>query len=121
MNVTDATLHFPVTHKIMELSPSFPPADALIEQLSKIEYKKHLNNLITVILTIGAFFYVLLQKILEWYQNGGKETIIENAQKVANFLYVCYLWIRLEGYPRMVKLIQNVKQTYQDYRDLVTV
>lgn len=104
----------------MELT-AFPPADALIRQLSKIEYKKHLNNLITVILTIAAVVYVLSQKFLQWYKNGGKDLTIQVIQKVWNFLKVCYAWIVSEGYPTLKNLISKIQQTYQDWEGLVTV
>lgn len=104
----------------MELT-AFPPADALIQQLLKIEYKKHLNNLITVILTIAAVVYVLSQKVLEWYQNGGKDLTIQVIQKVWDFLKVCYTWVRSEGYPALNDFMQQTVKIYQDWKGLVTV
>lgn len=105
----------------MELSYGFPPADALIQQISKIEYKKHLNNLITVILTIAAVVYVLSEKFLEWYQNGGKDLTIRNVQKVWKVLTVCYTWVRLKGIPALTDLMAQTVKIYQDWEGLVTV
>lgn len=105
----------------MKLSYGFPPADALIQQLLKIEYKKHLNNLITVILTIAAVVYVLSQKFLQWYKNGGKDATISIIKKSWNFLTVCYTWIVSKGYPSLMNLISKIQQTYQDWKGLVTV
>lgn len=107
--------------RTMELSYGFPPADALIQQLSKIEYKKHLNNLITVILTIAAVVYVLSQKFLEWYQNGGKDSTIRVIQKVWKVLTFCYTWVRSEGYPQLTDLMTQTVKIYQDWKGLVTV
>lgn len=107
--------------RTMELSYGFPPADALIQQLSKIEYKKHLNNLITVILTIAAVVYVLSEKFLEWYQNGGKDSTIRVIQKVWKVLTVCYTWVRSEGYPQLTDLMTQTVKIYQDWKGLVTV
>jgi hypothetical protein len=105
----------------MELSYGFPPADALIQQLSKIEYKKHLNNLITVILTIAAVVYVLSQKFLEWYQNGGKDSTIRVIQKVWKILTVCYVWVRSEVISPLNNLMVQTVKIYQDWKGLVTV
>lgn len=105
----------------MELSPSFPPADALISYLKGINYQKHLKTLITVILTIAAFLYVAYQKTSEWYQNGGKDATLQTLIKIRNFLWMCCLWVRDEAYPALIKMIDNVKQTYAAWQDLVTV
>ena len=102
-------------------SQSFPPADHLITELSKIEYKKHLNNLITVILTIAAVVYVLSQKVSEWYQNGGKDSTVRIIQKIRKILSVCYTWVRSEGYPALTDLMGKITQTYQNWEGLVTV
>lgn len=119
--------------RTMELSYGFPPADALIQQISKIEYKKHLNNLITVILTIAAVVYVLSEKFLEWYQNGGKDLTIQTIKKiwkvltiqtikkVWKVLTVCYTWVRLKGIPALTDLMVQTVKIYQDWKGLVTV
>lgn len=100
---------------------SFPPADGLIQQLSKIEYKKLASQFVTIILTIAAIVYVLAEKFVQWYQDGGKDVIIENVQKVWNFLQVCYTWLRSEGYSQLTKFADKVAQTYGAWRALVTV
>jgi len=100
---------------------SFPPADDLIAQLSKVEYKKHLQQFVTVILTIAAVVYVLAQKFIEWYQNGGKDATVQVITKVWNFLQVCYTWMRDQGYPALINFAQSVKETYKAWSDLVTV
>lgn len=105
----------------MELTNSFPPADAFIQQLLKIEYKKHLNNLITFTLFICAVVYVLSQKFMEWYSECGKDAIIQFTHKIRNFLQVCYTWCRSEGYPNLMNLMGKIQQTYQNWQDLVTV
>lgn len=105
----------------MELSYGFPPADDLIQQLFKINYKKHLNNLITIILTIAAVVYVLSQKFVQWYSEGGKDSILQIIKKGWNFLTVCYTWIVSKGYPALMNFMGKIQQTYQDWKGLVTV
>lgn len=105
----------------MQLTQSFPPADALIQQLTKIEYKKHLDNLITVALTIAAVSYVLWQMFAKWYQNGGKDLTIQYLQKIWQILTVCYVWVLAEGIPNLKNLKDQTVKIYQDWKGLVTV
>jgi hypothetical protein len=69
---------------------SFPPADAMVNQLSKIEYKKHWQQFVTFTLTVFAIVTVLAQdaykRVTEWYQNGGKEQLISYAHRSALFI-----------------------------------
>ena len=39
----------------MELTKSFPPADDLFVKLQEIDYKKHLNNYMDVVVNVCAF------------------------------------------------------------------
>lgn len=100
---------------------SFPPADAMIQQLIKIDYKKLFDQFLTVILTIAAISYVIAEKFVQWYRNGGKDATIQLLIKVRNFLQVCYTWIVSEGYPELKKFVDNVKQTYDAWTGLVTI
>lgn len=103
------------------LTIGYPPADALYQQLLKIEYKKHLQTLTTIVLTVAAFVYVLGQKAGEWYYNGGKETLQNYVQKTAKLLVLGYSWCRDYATPALIKFAQNVKQTYAAWKGLVTV
>ncbi len=103
------------------LTIGYPPADAFYQQLLKIEYKKHLNNLITVALTIAAWVYVLGQKVGEWYYNGGKETLQVYVQQTAKLCVLGYTWCRDYATPSLIKFFQEVQQTYRAWKDLVTV
>ena len=105
----------------MQLTQSFPPADALIQQLTQIEYKKHLKTLKTIVLTIAAVLYVLAERFVQWYQDGGKERIIQTAKQVWNFLQLCYIWILAEGIPALKDLKDQTVKIYQDWKGLVTV
>lgn len=100
---------------------SYPPVDSLIQQLSKIEYKKLYNQFVTIALVIVAIAYVLTQKFVQWYSEGGKDSILQIIKKVWNFLQVCYTWIHSEGYPQLIKFSDKVLETYHDWRSIVTV
>lgn len=119
MGVTDDLYTF-LSLRTM-FTQSFPPADNLIQQLSKIEYKKLYNQFVTIILTIAAVVYVLSQKIAEWYSEGGKDLIVQTIKKVWNFLQICYIWIHSEGYPQLIKFTDKVLETYDSWKNLVTV
>lgn len=115
-----------ISHKtIIMTTASFPPVDDLINNLSQIEYKKHFHNLIDVFIivtaTVAAVVSFIYTKTTQWYQEGGKDLIREKYQKIKDFLVICYLWIRCEGYPELMKFVDDIKQTYRAWRDLVTV
>lgn len=105
----------------MQLSNSFPPADAAVEYLKKIDYKKHWNNFVTLILFIAAVSYVLAQKIHQWWQNGGSESTIQLLQKVQNILEVCYSWIVNQAIPEVKNTYKKAQDTYKNWEALVTV
>jgi hypothetical protein len=105
----------------MQTTANFPPADALIQQLSKVDYHKLLKQFVTIILTIAAVVYVLTEKFVQWYQQGGKDATIQTLTKVWNFLQICYVWCRTEGYPQLIKFARKVTETYRAWQDLVTV
>jgi hypothetical protein len=104
---------------------AFPPLHSLIQFLMSVDYKKHLNNFMdlieTIVLYVLAVSYVIYQKVSEWYKNGGKDFTIQTIKKVRNFLSVSYTWVRSEGYPKLIKFVDNVMETYTAWKGLVTV
>lgn len=107
------------------ITASFPPVDDLIINLSKIEYKKHLNQLIHVAAFIAAVCVGIVsfiwKNLAQWYKEGGKDDLqkaYNNAQQICS---ICILWIRVEGYPFAVKSYHGLMQTYRAWCDLVTV
>jgi hypothetical protein len=66
----------------MELTKSFPPADALVAMLQKIEYRKIANQIVTVALFAAAIAQVLFERAQVWWLNGGKE----QTAKVVDFV-----------------------------------
>lgn len=98
----------------MQLFNSFPPADAAVEYLKNVDYKKHAHNLLIGILFVAAFVYVLSQKIRQWWQNGGKESTIQSLQKVRNILQVCYSWIVNQAIPEVKNAHQEIQNSYKN-------
>lgn len=68
----------------------FPPADALIQQLSKIEYKKHAKEFVlisaTIIAIVVAFSQFVYTKVQQWYSEGGKDLLLSYAQRAVLFI-----------------------------------
>ena len=64
----------------MELTKSFPPADALVEMIQEVDYKKLWQQFVIIAATIAAFvmatFAFVYRNVNNWYQNGGKEQLI---------------------------------------------
>jgi len=112
-------------HQKTMSTASFPPVDDLISVLSKIEYKKHFYNLINVCIVFVAVSVAIVSfictKTAQWYKNGGKDLIQKTYAQVKDLCIICYLWIRCEGYPKLVRFSDDVKQTYQNWQYLVTV
>jgi len=69
---------------------SFPPADALLEQISTIEYKKHAHQFLMltatvlgIIVGVAQFFY---NKVSQWYSKGGKELLLDYINRAVLFV-----------------------------------
>lgn len=72
----------------MNLTKSFPPADALIAALQEVDYQKLWKQFVMLTATIAAFVVAasafVYRNVSNWYQNGGKEQLI----RVYNFVTV---------------------------------
>lgn len=93
----------------MQLIKSFPPADALLS----IEYKKIFMKLVYIVMFVAAVVHVCTQRIVQWYNNGGKETIITARNFIASFYS--------QTFENVMQTFENVLETYNDWRQLVTV
>jgi hypothetical protein len=94
-------------------SYSFPPADDLMMQLQKINYQKLWNQFVTVLIYTAAIVYVIYNRTSIWYQNGGKESIIQNLNNLHKILILIINWFH--------SFSTSVTQTYQNWQQLVTV
>ena len=93
---------------------SFPPADAFLEQVSQIEYKKHAQQFLMFIATVVAVVVAVSQfvytKAAQWYRSGGKEQLLNVYQQSLKFSVRVYTWTLQEFVPMMQKMYQV---TYQ--------
>ena len=68
----------------------FPPADALLVQLTKVDYQKLFAQFVIISATVlgiivGAAQF-LYNKAAQWYQSGGKDQLISYTHKTALFI-----------------------------------
>jgi H+/Cl- antiporter ClcA len=68
----------------------FPPADALLVQLTKVDYQKLFAQFVILSATalgiiVGAAQFIY-NKVAQWYSNGGKEQLISYAHQTALFI-----------------------------------
>ena len=106
-------------------APSFPPADDLISKLSEVDYQKHLRNFINVVIIcvacVAAVVSAVVQRSARWYRNGGEIRLRKAYQTGVKCVQDCYLWVRCILYPEVLNFIEEVKQTYRAWQDLMTV
>ena len=86
----------------------FPPVDAAVYQLSKIEYKKHaqqfVNVSITILATIAAIITILIAKYKE---HDGNEKLQQLWQNLVLGAMISYDWI-------LNTLVPECKAMYKD-------
>ena len=88
------------------MNKAFPPVDDAISYLSKVDWNKHVQQMIMFATFVAAVVYVIYTKIAEWYTNGGKEQIVTVYD---NFIFGCQLvydWFTSDIIPD-VKLAMN--------------
>lgn len=102
-------------------SYSFPPADDLMSYLSKVDYQKLWNRILTVILFTGALFYVLFTRLSVWYQNGGKESIQKRYIQSRELFSAFILWLSDDAIPALRSLYKMIQETIRQARQAVTL
>lgn len=100
----------------MTVSPSFPPADALLLQLRRVDYIKHLNSFMDMVeqicLIIAAFVVVCARK---WREH-------KVTEKLRTVAVVCIIGLAVVSEFVMETVWPIVKQTVQNvWRVLYTI
>ena len=73
----------------------FPPIDALLEQLSKIEYKKHAKQFVNASITILAWTAAIITVLIAKYQeHNGNEKLQQAWQNLVLGVMISYEWVR---------------------------
>ena len=75
---------------VMNNTLGFPPADALLVQLTKVDYQKLFAQFVIISATILGIIVGTVQfvynKAAQWYQNGGKELLLAYTHKTTLFI-----------------------------------
>jgi hypothetical protein len=83
----------PYSLQTMELSKSFPPADALIETLQQIDYSKLYHTFKDIVITSAAFVAVVA--VLIW--NFVKSLKFSTPYNIANYFYFAVNFVADSG------------------------
>lgn len=101
-------------------SYSFPPADDLLSYLSKVDYQKLWNRILSAILFTGALIYVLITRLSVWYQNGGQESIQQRYIQSRELFSLFILWLCDDAIPALRSLYKVSKETISEARSRMT-
>jgi H+/Cl- antiporter ClcA len=88
--VGEGSIQTPPHILTMNNTIGFPPADALLVQLTKVDYQKLFAQFVILSATalgiiVGAVQFVY-NKTAQWYQSGGKEQLLAYAHQTAQFI-----------------------------------
>ena len=82
-------------------------------QNTNVNYQKHLNTFVIVLATLVGvsvgvlqFFY---QTTKEWYQEGGKEELLQIAYVSREIVVSFYQWVMNEFVPAIVQMYQGIR------------
>lgn len=93
----------------MEFSQSFPPADALLMQIRRIDYIKHLNSFMDSVeefcIIVAAICIILARK---WREHGVTEKLKTVAAFVIAGLAILAAFVRETVWPIVKQMSQNV-------------
>jgi hypothetical protein len=113
MGVVETPLHSSPQNVMNTFDLGFPPVDALLEQLSKIEYKKHAKQFVNISITILATIAVIITIMIAKYQeHNGNAKLQQLWQNLVLGVMISYEWIRYT-------LVPECKALYADLRELV--
>jgi hypothetical protein len=94
----------------MELTSSFPPADALLTALRETDYRKHYNRfqdaVEVTLLVVAAVVAALYTRAAAWWGNGAGDRVKGAAE-------TAYLWLRVVAVPEAVALYADLRGAYE--------
>lgn len=94
---------------------SFPPVNALMDALSKIQYRdlyhKFMDAIVTLVAFVAAVATVIAQK---WKQHNGAERTKAAAQAAMEAVSKAVEWARSEALPEARTLWQESKSAYSE-------
>jgi len=103
----------------MELTKSFPPADAFVEMMLEIDYKKHFNTFMdgveNLCLIVAAIATVIAQK---WQEYDCTERLQLFVLRVIEGAKTFYAWVMNVFVPEVKFLIEDIRAVYNYVRTI---
>ena len=97
----------------MELTKSFPPADAFVEMMTEIDYKKHFNTFMdgveNLCIIVAAIATVIAQK---WQEHNMTERTQLFVLRVIEGAKTFYAWVKNVFVPEFKALIEDCRAVY---------
>ena len=95
----------------MELTKSFPPADAFVEMMTEIDYKKHLNTFMDGVEIFCAFVAAVAIILAEkWQEHNMTERTQLFVLRVIEGAKTFYAWIKNVFVPECKAFYKDVRQ-----------
>jgi len=97
----------------MELTKSFPPADAFLEMITEIDYKKHFNTFMDGVEIFCAFVAAVAVIIAEkWQEHNMTERTQLFVLRVIDGAKTFWAWVNTVFVPECKALIEDVRALY---------
>jgi len=107
------------TQTTMELTKSFPPADAFLEMITEIDYKKHYNTFMdgveNLCLIIAAIATVIAQK---WQEHNMTERTQLFVLRVIDGAKTFYAWVKNVFVPQCQEFYNDIRSFYNYVRTI---
>ena len=99
----------------MELTKSFPPADAFVEMMMEIDYKKHLNTFMDGVEIFCAFVAAVAIILAEkWQEHNMTERTQLFVLQVIEGAKTFYAWVKNVFVPEFKALIEDCQVAYNN-------
>jgi len=103
----------------MELTKSFPPADAFVEMITEIDYKKHLNTFMDGVEFFCAFVAAVAIIVAEkWQEHNMTERTQLFVLRVIEGAKTFYAWVMNVFVPEFKALIEDIRAVYNYVRTI---
>ena len=107
------------TKPTMELTKSFPPADAFVEMITEIDYKKHFNTFMdgveNLCLIVAAIVTVIAQK---WQEHNMTERTQLFVLRVIEGAKTFYAWVKNVFVPECQEFYNDCRSFYNYVRTI---
>jgi len=107
------------TKPTMELTKSFPPADAFVEMMTEIDYKKHYNTFMDGVEIFCAFVAAVAIIVAEkWQEHNMTERTQLFVLQVIEGAKTFYAWVKNVFVPECKALIEDCRAVYNYVRTI---